>query len=73
MKPGGWVLFDDLDWTVADHMLGRGQKDLSANWPQKERETAQVRQVWDILVPSRGYEDRQELTEQRWAIARKPD
>jgi hypothetical protein len=55
-----------------DHKLGRGQKDHSITWPQKERETAQVRQVWDILVPSRGYEDRQELTEQRWAIARKP-
>jgi predicted O-methyltransferase YrrM len=72
MKPGGWVLFDDLDWTLAKHQRRTGQKDYATNWPEKERHMAQVRQVWDILVPARGYEDRQELTDQRWALARKP-
>ena len=45
LQPGGWIIFDDLDWTM-EH--------IDAKWalrkPLEERKTAQVRQVWELLV-----------------------
>lgn len=45
LQPGGWIIFDDLDWTM-EH--------LDAKWalrkPEEERITPQVRKVWELLV-----------------------
>lgn len=45
LRPGGWMIFDDLDWTM-EH--------LDAKWalrkPEEERITPQVRKVWELLV-----------------------
>jgi predicted O-methyltransferase YrrM len=45
LQPGGWMIFDDLDWTM-EH--------LDAKWalrkPEEERITPQVRKVWELLV-----------------------
>jgi predicted O-methyltransferase YrrM len=45
LRPGGWIIFDDLDWTM-EH--------LDAPWalrkPEEERITPQVRKVWELLV-----------------------
>lgn len=47
MQPGGWIIFDDLDWTM-EH--------INAPWalrkPEEERITPQVRKVWELLVKS---------------------
>ncbi len=45
MKPGGWVLFDDLDWSLAE------DPDVKpGDLPEEERLARQVRLVWDLLV-----------------------
>jgi predicted O-methyltransferase YrrM len=45
LRPGGWIIFDDLDWTM-EH--------IEAKWalrkPEEERITPQVRKVWELLV-----------------------
>lgn len=45
LQPGGWIIFDDLDWTM-EH--------IEAKWavrkPLEERTTPQVRKVWELLV-----------------------
>jgi predicted O-methyltransferase YrrM len=45
LRPGGWIIFDDLDWTM-EH--------IEASWatrkPLEERTTPQVRKVWELLV-----------------------
>lgn len=45
LRPGGWIIFDDLDWTM-EH--------IEAKWavrkPLEERVTPQVRKVWELLV-----------------------
>ncbi|MGI9419085.1 MAG: class I SAM-dependent methyltransferase [Geminicoccaceae bacterium] len=51
LKPGGWMLFDDLDFeyqtlvkkeeTIPEYLLRMGQE---------ERTTKQVRHVWELLV-----------------------
>jgi predicted O-methyltransferase YrrM len=71
LKPGGWVIFDDLDWTY-EQMIKPGQPlpDFLARIPEEERRTAQVRKVWNLLVGrSTGYE-RQEVIG-NWGVARK--
>lgn len=45
MKPGGWVIFDDLDWSLAE------DPDVKpGDLPEEERLARQVRLIWDLLV-----------------------
>ena len=62
LKPGGWMLFDDLDWTIKNSpsVSGTGISDEEAN-------TAQVGLVFDILVAPH-YETRRDG---QWGWARK--
>ena len=47
VRPGGYLLFDDLNWTVTGsktgNVTGRGLTD-------EQKETAQVGKVWNLLV-----------------------
>ena len=45
MEPGGWIIFDDLDWTM-EHVEAKWAK----RKPREERVTPQVRKVWELLV-----------------------
>jgi predicted O-methyltransferase YrrM len=48
LRPGGWILFDDLTWSFEKSTI------INEPWvqalPKDERATAQVRKVWDLLV-----------------------
>jgi predicted O-methyltransferase YrrM len=48
LRPGGWILFDDLDWTYAKSSVA--DQPWVRALPADERETAQVRKIWDLLV-----------------------
>jgi predicted O-methyltransferase YrrM len=71
LKPGGWVVFDDLDWTY-ERMIKPGQPlpDFLARIPEEERRTAQVRKVWDLLVGRSTTYERHDVIG-NWGIARK--
>lgn len=65
LQPGGWIIFDDLDWTM-EH--------IDAQWamrkPLEERITPQVRKVWELLVkPHPNYTNFQE--QGSWGYAQK--
>lgn len=65
LKPGGWLVFDDLDWTL-EHVHTK----WALKKPLEERITPQVRQVWELLVkPHPSYTNFQE--ENGWAYAQK--
>lgn len=69
LRPGGWVIFDDLDWKLADQ-----PQLVNAAWAQgissEERNTAQIRKVYELLVKT--HPDYGEFrTEMGWAYARK--
>lgn len=71
LKPGGWVLFDDLDWTYSQMVPADGP---IPGWLQQksaeEIETAQVRQVWELLV--KRHPDYDSFAEEgAWGFARK--
>jgi predicted O-methyltransferase YrrM len=52
LRPGGWLLCDDLDWTFNDP----GLRKLGLSWvermPEEERQTPQIRKVWKLLIKS---------------------
>ena len=66
LTPGAWVIFDDLNWTMAD-----APSVANATHPEAERQMRQVRKVWEILVPEANYINRRE-TALGWGIAQKP-
>jgi predicted O-methyltransferase YrrM len=74
LKPGGLIVFDDLDWTIdtspsAKKRQGKGYQKFSAD----ERAAKGVRMVWEIIVPRFGYTDVFEKREFHWGIAQKPE
>jgi predicted O-methyltransferase YrrM len=69
MAPGGWVLFDDLDWTLATSPALRDAAE-TRRLPEEQRTTPQVRKVFELLV--RTHPDYLEVHEQDgWGWARK--
>ncbi|HEX7034364.1 MAG TPA: class I SAM-dependent methyltransferase [Pseudomonadales bacterium] len=71
LKPGGWVIFDDLDWSIAKSPAARKNMQRYAGYSDEEKNARQVREVWEILVPARGYENRHEERRFGWGIAQK--
>jgi predicted O-methyltransferase YrrM len=74
LKPGGWLIFDDLDWTYAAADSHRTSTDGITHHllSQDERTTPQIREVFELLVvqhPSYSNFIRHEST--GWAIAQK--
>jgi len=46
-------------------------KNLFTDYPEEERKVQQVRKVWDLLVPARGYVNASVLGP-NWGLAQKP-
>lgn len=68
LRPGGWILFDDLNWTFESPTLQR--YDWVQRMSPEERRTPQVRKIWELLVKPDPHFD--ELIERDdWAFARK--
>jgi predicted O-methyltransferase YrrM len=49
LKVGGWIIFDDIDWTYATSPSLR-ETDRVKSMPKDERETPQVQRVYELLV-----------------------
>jgi predicted O-methyltransferase YrrM len=72
LRPGGIIVFDDLDWSVARSPSYRKRPERAAVFSEDEREARTVRLVWDLLTPEFGYEKVREIAEFGWGVARKP-
>lgn len=69
LKPGGWIIFDDLDWTYAKSPA-LSKTEFVKNMPIDEKITPQVQKIYELLVkkhPMYG----EFKTENNWAYARK--
>jgi predicted O-methyltransferase YrrM len=74
LRPGGWIVFDDLRWTIEAAIKDRTAK-MSRYWQAcsaDERATPAIQLVFDTIVPHLGYTDLHTANEGRWGIARKP-
>jgi predicted O-methyltransferase YrrM len=73
LRPGGWIIFDDLKWTVAASAKDRAQ--MPRSWracSEDERATAGVKMVFELLAPHLGYTDMRTAKDGWWGVARKP-
>ena len=69
MKPGGWIVFDDIEWSYASSPSMRDTEMVRA-MPPEEQTMQQVRKIFDLLVkphPSYG----EFSVNDGWGFARK--
>lgn len=67
LEPGGWILFDDLDWSLAGSPTMSKLPEVLA-LPEVQQRTAQVRKVFELLVKRHpGYGDFRDLDGWGWA------
>lgn len=50
IRPGGWIVFDDVDWTVEDDFKLMSRDNIYRNLPSENKKVAQVRHIVDLLV-----------------------
>jgi predicted O-methyltransferase YrrM len=69
LVPGGWIIFDDLDWTYASSPALKDSSLVRA-MPHEEANCPQVRKVYELLVKTHpAYSESSERD--GWAYARK--
>jgi len=72
LKPDGWILFDDLDFTWESLSGKHGHERWFKSIPRELRVTPQVRKVYDLLVKThQGYGDFRLTRCGWWVYARK--
>jgi predicted O-methyltransferase YrrM len=70
LAPGGWILFDDLDWTIAGS-TGLAGSSWAKQLPEDQRKSKQVRKVFELLVHTHpGYDNVHEKNGWGWARKR---
>jgi predicted O-methyltransferase YrrM len=73
LKPGGWIIFDDLDWTIASSVKrSPDRKDRYKKYSRDERSAPGVRMVFESLLPYYRYENMREDKSVKWGFAQKP-
>jgi predicted O-methyltransferase YrrM len=67
LEPGGWILFDDLDWCLAGSPSMSALPEVQA-LPKIQQRTPQVRKVFELLVMRHpGYGDFRDVGGWGWA------
>ena len=73
LKPGGWIIFDDLDWTIEKSLESSPQREsIYRKYGSDERTTPAVRLVFETLVKDFGYQNMNEVSAFSWGVAQKP-
>lgn len=73
LRPGGWIVFDDIPWTIKAAM--QTVTKVPKHWrtfDPDERRTPAVKLVFDLLVPHFGYTNKRIINRGQWGIAQKP-
>jgi predicted O-methyltransferase YrrM len=71
LRPGGWIILDDVDWTYARSPALKKSKEVRS-MPLDEQTTPQVRKVYELLVKTHPNYHNFRL-EAGWAFAQKRD
>lgn len=72
LRPGGLIVFDDMDWTIDRSPSYAKHPERAAGFSAEERGAQTVRLVWDLLAPAFGYTGLREIPKIGWGLARKP-
>jgi glycosyltransferase involved in cell wall biosynthesis/predicted O-methyltransferase YrrM len=72
LRPGGWMLFDDYKWTIQASESAMNQR--RGNWPEEERRTPAVKEVFRLLIePHTDYREPILTNNGNWAWVQKRD
>lgn len=74
LRPGGWIIFDDYNWTYAGADASRAATDgiTHRELSEDERTTPQIREVFELLVVQHGdYGEFVVEDHKDWAMAQK--
>ena len=71
LRPGGWLLLDDLDWRYADRSRKRHYTVALDQLSEPEREQPHLRAVFDLLVRPHPSFTELRIQDEWWAWARK--
>jgi predicted O-methyltransferase YrrM len=74
LRPGGWIIFDDYDWTYAAADASREATDgiTHRTLSEEERATPQIREVFELLLMQHGDYGEFVIEDHKdWAMARK--
>jgi predicted O-methyltransferase YrrM len=69
LKPGGWIIFDDMTWTYATSPSNKNLEKVK-QMPLEERTTQQITKVFDLLVRTHPNYHNFKVTKQ-WGYAQK--
>jgi predicted O-methyltransferase YrrM len=73
LKPGGWIIFDDMNWTIDKSLIVSPNREKSyIRYSSDEKSTPGVRSVYELIAPHLGYGNFEEIKKYQWGIARKP-
>jgi len=73
LKPGGWIIFDDLNWTINKSLANAPQRArMYADYSEDEKEAQGVRLVFETITNHLGYSSMREVKKFSWGVARKP-
>ena len=72
MKPGGVILVDDMDWSMANSAYWNQRKRKRDLFDDDEVSAKPVRLAFELILGRLGYEDFREIDGHSWAIAKKP-
>lgn len=70
LKPGGWIAFDDLNWTIDDDQSPEWQAKFT-HYSSDEKQSAGVRMVYESIAPHLGYDNFFEEKKFGWGFAQK--
>jgi predicted O-methyltransferase YrrM len=71
LKPGGFIIFDDLDWSIEGHLKLHPDSKQYSDYSSDEISAKGVRLVFETITPYLGYTDFIEVKKFGWGIARK--
>lgn len=68
LKPGGIIIFDDLNWTMAKSEVCK-----NSNFPEEEKNTPQVNKVFELLVKEHKDYHNFKIINNNWGFAQKKE
>jgi predicted O-methyltransferase YrrM len=73
LKPGGWIVFDDLNWTIEKHISGdpETREKSYRNYSADEKAAQGVRMVYELIAPRLDYTNFFEEKNFGWGFAQK--
>lgn len=69
MKPGGILILDDLDWSMANSKHYQEHPEQAQKFSTDEQNSQGIRIVWNKLLPELGFKKLREHPEHSWGIA----